>query len=80
MTDSFTGPSGLFIDGGFRHASDGSVFPVEDPATGKTIVDVANGSVVDGLAAAEAAHRALVPWGACTPGSELKFSGPVLKS
>jgi len=67
MTDSFTGPNGLFIDGGFRHASDGAVFPVEDPATGKTITDVANASVSDGLAAAEAARKALAPWGACTP-------------
>ena len=67
MTDVFAGPSGLFINGGFRHASDGAVFPVEDPATGKTIVDVANASVSDGLAAADAAHKALVPWGSYTP-------------
>lgn len=64
---SYTGPSGLYINGTFRPASDDEVFPVEDPATGKTIVDVANASVADGLAAAAAAETALAPWGAKSP-------------
>ncbi|HET6625822.1 MAG TPA: NAD-dependent succinate-semialdehyde dehydrogenase [Nocardioidaceae bacterium] len=56
----------LFIDGGWRDAEGGKTFGVEDPATGKTIAEVADASVADGKAALDAAVAAQHDW-ALTP-------------
>lgn len=56
----------LFIAGAWRPASDGAVLPVEDPATGARIGDVASASPADVDAAALAAQGAFAAW-AATP-------------
>jgi succinate-semialdehyde dehydrogenase/glutarate-semialdehyde dehydrogenase len=60
-------PKQLFIGGSWRDASDGSTFAVEDPATGRTLADVADGSVADGKAALDAAVEAQPQWAATAP-------------
>jgi len=55
-------PTGLFIDGEWRSASDGATIDVEDPATGKTLASVASASVEDGKAALDAAVAAQEDW------------------
>lgn len=40
-------PTGLFIDGAFRKAQKGQTFAVENPATGKTIIEVQEGLAED---------------------------------
>src|SRR5204863_9948147 len=45
----------LFIGGEWRDASGGGTLPVEDPATGDTIAEVADATVDDALAALGAA-------------------------
>src|SRR4051794_17795582 len=57
----------LWIDGQWRPASDGGRFDVEDPATERTIVQVASATVEDCLAAVDAASRAFGPWAAKKP-------------
>ncbi len=54
--------TGLYIDGAWRTASDGAEIEVLDPAREEVIARVASASVEDGLAAVEAAHRALPAW------------------
>jgi succinate-semialdehyde dehydrogenase/glutarate-semialdehyde dehydrogenase len=51
-----------FIDGRWRAAADGTRFAVTDPATGKTIAQVADSSPADARAATDAAARALPAW------------------
>jgi succinate-semialdehyde dehydrogenase / glutarate-semialdehyde dehydrogenase len=51
-------PRELLIGGRWRPASGGSSFPVEDPATGETIAEVADATADDALAALGAAHDA----------------------
>jgi len=53
-----TVPTQLFIGGRWRDASEGSTLPVEDPATGETLVEVADATVDDAKAALAAAHEA----------------------
>ena len=60
-------PSGLFIDGGWRPASDGSVLSVEDPATGEVIGQVPDATVEDGQTALAAAAAAQPGWAATAP-------------
>jgi succinate-semialdehyde dehydrogenase / glutarate-semialdehyde dehydrogenase len=48
----------LFIGGEWRPASGGRTLPVEDPATGETLVEVADATVDDAKAALGAAHEA----------------------
>lgn len=60
-------PTGCYIGGQWRGASDGARFDVEDPATGEPIAAVANGSVEDGLAAVAAADAAFAGWAAEPP-------------
>ncbi len=60
-------PSGLFIGGEWRPASGGGTLAVEDPATGETLTDVADGTPEDGLAALDAAARAQAEWAAYPP-------------
>ncbi|MFF2374888.1 aldehyde dehydrogenase family protein [Streptomyces xiamenensis] len=60
---------GLFIDGSFRTAADGRVFPTVAPATEEVLAEVANGSEADVDAAVAAARAAFPAWSAL-PGTE----------
>ncbi|HET6873462.1 MAG TPA: NAD-dependent succinate-semialdehyde dehydrogenase [Acidimicrobiales bacterium] len=60
-------PTELLIGGKWRPARSGKTFPVEDPATGETLVEVANGSSEDALEALTAAHEAQRGWAATPP-------------
>ncbi len=60
-------PSELLIDGEWRGAASGRTLAVEDPATGETLVEVADGDDTDALAALDAADRAQVGWAATPP-------------
>ncbi|MDR6470738.1 succinate-semialdehyde dehydrogenase/glutarate-semialdehyde dehydrogenase [Paraburkholderia graminis] len=51
-----------FIGGKWIAAANGARFPVTNPATGETIVEVANSSAADARAATDAAARALPAW------------------
>ncbi len=51
-------PSQLFIGGEWRDGTGGGTLPVEDPATGETLVEVADATVADGQAALAAADEA----------------------
>src|SRR2546428_8373153 len=57
----------LYIDGGWRPASDGQRIDVTDPATTEVIATVASASVEDALLAVEAAEKALRAWSARPP-------------
>jgi succinate-semialdehyde dehydrogenase/glutarate-semialdehyde dehydrogenase len=59
--------TGLYIGGAWRAASDGAEIEVLDPAREEVIARVASASAEDGLAAVEAAHRALPAWAATPP-------------
>jgi succinate-semialdehyde dehydrogenase / glutarate-semialdehyde dehydrogenase len=59
--------SDLFIDGEWRAGSDGTTFPVTDPADGSTVADFAIATDADCTAAIEAAERALPAWAATAP-------------
>ena len=52
----------LYIGGEWRPASDGGVFPVEDPSTEQTIAEVASATVADVTTAVETAHEAGAEW------------------
>ncbi len=54
-------PKQLYIGGQWRDGSKGTI-PVEDPATGETLVEVADASVEDAKAALDAAVRAGPEW------------------
>ena len=60
-------PTGLFIDGRWRAATDGRTLDVEDPSTGETLVSVADATVADGAAALGAAVAAQGDWAATPP-------------
>lgn len=60
-------PTGLYIGGQWRDASDGARIEVEDPATGATIADVASGTPEDGRAAVAAAAAAAADWATTPP-------------
>jgi succinate-semialdehyde dehydrogenase/glutarate-semialdehyde dehydrogenase len=60
-------PTQLLIGGEWRPAASGATFPVEDPATGDTIAEVADGRAEDGLAALAAATAAQDVWAAHPP-------------
>jgi succinate-semialdehyde dehydrogenase/glutarate-semialdehyde dehydrogenase len=55
-------PTQLYIAGTWRDASEGATIAVEDPATGETIVEVADATVDDAKAALGAAHEAFPEW------------------
>src|ERR1700736_6176860 len=59
-------PKQLFIAGQWREGSKGSI-PVEDPATGETLVEVADASVDDAKAALDAAVEAGPSWAQYPP-------------
>jgi succinate-semialdehyde dehydrogenase/glutarate-semialdehyde dehydrogenase len=60
-------PTGLYIDGQFREASDRGRFDVYDPATEEVLATVADGTVDDAMAAVDAAARAFPGWAAKAP-------------
>ncbi|WP_420365917.1 NAD-dependent succinate-semialdehyde dehydrogenase [Curtobacterium sp. L3-7] len=60
-------PTGLFIDGTWQDASDGSTFAVHDPATGDVLVEVSSATAADGLRALDAADRVRADWAATPP-------------
>jgi succinate-semialdehyde dehydrogenase/glutarate-semialdehyde dehydrogenase len=57
----------LWIGGKAVPASDGGRFDVRDPATGKVLTSVADGSVDDAIAAVDAADAAAAGWAATAP-------------
>ena len=57
----------LFIGGEWCPASDGGTFPVEDPATEKTVAHVSSATVDDAAKAVEVAHQAGLEWAKRAP-------------
>ncbi|WP_077487985.1 NAD-dependent succinate-semialdehyde dehydrogenase [Sinomonas mesophila] len=57
----------LYIDGAWRSATGGAIFPVENPATHEVLAHVADGGPEDAILAIEAAGRAQAEWGRSTP-------------
>src|SRR4051812_16455816 len=62
-----TGSRGLHIAGQWRESSTGNRFQVHDPADDSVIVDVADGSADDAMAALDAAVAAQAGWAATAP-------------
>lgn len=60
-------PKGLLIDGAWRPASSMATFEVEDPATGRSIAAVADGTSADAVAALDAADRVQRAWARTPP-------------
>jgi succinate-semialdehyde dehydrogenase / glutarate-semialdehyde dehydrogenase len=60
-------PTALYIGGEWRAATGGGTLPVEDPSTGQTLVEVADGQVDDALAALAAAADTQAEWAATAP-------------
>jgi succinate-semialdehyde dehydrogenase/glutarate-semialdehyde dehydrogenase len=60
-------PKQLFIGGRWRDASGGGTLGVEDPATGETLVEVADAQPGDGIAALAAAADAQGEWAVHPP-------------
>jgi succinate-semialdehyde dehydrogenase/glutarate-semialdehyde dehydrogenase len=60
-------PKGLYIGGEWRDASGGATIPVEDPATGEALCDVADATPEDAKAALDAAAAAQSDWAAHPP-------------
>ena len=60
-------PTGLFIGGKWVKGSSGSAIEVEDPATGKVLLEIANANAADGLAALTAADEAQAKWARVAP-------------
>jgi succinate-semialdehyde dehydrogenase/glutarate-semialdehyde dehydrogenase len=60
-------PTGLYINGVWRDASDGKTFDVFDPATGKLLKTIADASYEDGQEAMAAAHNTQKSWAATAP-------------
>jgi succinate-semialdehyde dehydrogenase/glutarate-semialdehyde dehydrogenase len=60
-------PTGLLVHGSFIDASDGRTLPVDDPATGRAIAEVADASPADCMAALESAAGAQAPWASGAP-------------
>src|SRR3954451_507229 len=57
----------LYIGGEWRDASGGDTLPIEDPATGETLCEVANGTAEDAQAALDAAVAERAEWAATPP-------------
>lgn len=66
---------GLFIDGRWRQATGRGTFAVEDPATGRTLCEVSDGTPADAMAALDAADRARTRWAAVPP----RLRGEILR-
>jgi succinate-semialdehyde dehydrogenase / glutarate-semialdehyde dehydrogenase len=57
----------LYLGGEWRDASGGATFPVEDPATGEPLAEVADGTPEDAETALDAAVGAQPDWAATSP-------------
>ena len=57
----------LFVGGEWRDPAGGATLPVEDPSTGETLCEVADGTEEDARAALDAAVAAQAEWGASEP-------------
>jgi len=60
-------PNELFIGGAWRPATGAGTLPVEDPSTGETLLEVADATPEDALAALAAAAEAQSEWAATAP-------------
>jgi succinate-semialdehyde dehydrogenase/glutarate-semialdehyde dehydrogenase len=60
-------PRGIYINGSWQDAFDKKTLDVIDPATGKTLVSIADAAPEDGMAAIEAAHNAQESWAKQAP-------------
>src|SRR5437868_163628 len=60
-------PKQLLIGGQWRDGAQGKTFPVEDPATGQPLCEVADGTPQDALDALSAADEAAAGWAATAP-------------
>jgi len=60
-------PTSLFIGGEWRDASGGATLGVEDPATGETLVEVADATPEDAAAALDACAAVQAEWAAHAP-------------
>ena len=58
-------PRSLYIGGEWRESSTDRTFPVENPATGEVLAQVADASPEDARAAMDAACRAADGWAMC---------------
>jgi succinate-semialdehyde dehydrogenase/glutarate-semialdehyde dehydrogenase len=52
----------LYLAGAWRDGAEGGTIPVEDPATGETLIEVADATVDDAKAALGAAHETFAEW------------------
>ena len=55
-------PKQLFVGGKWREAGDGATLPVEDPATGETLCEIASATPEDARAALDAAASTQAEW------------------
>jgi succinate-semialdehyde dehydrogenase/glutarate-semialdehyde dehydrogenase len=69
-------PTQLLIGGRWRDAAGGATLPVEDPSTGETLTEVADGTAADALDALAAADEAAREWAAHPP----RARGEILRS
>ncbi|POX36254.1 NAD-dependent succinate-semialdehyde dehydrogenase, partial [Streptomyces sp. Ru73] len=60
-------PKQLFLDGRWQDAAGGRTLPVDDPATGRELCQVADASPEDGRRALDAAVAAQPDWAATAP-------------
>ncbi|MGN6404856.1 NAD-dependent succinate-semialdehyde dehydrogenase [Sinomonas sp.] len=60
-------PTGLLINGEWRDATGGKTFAVEDPATGKTLLEIADATSEDAVAALDAADAVQASWARTAP-------------
>ena len=60
-------PKQLLIGGQWRDASEGEQLSIEDPSTGESICEVADGTADDAKSALSAAHEAQEEWAATPP-------------
>ncbi len=60
-------PTRLFIGGEWRDAAGGATLPVEDPATGETLVEIADATPEDAKAALDACCAVQAEWAAHAP-------------
>ncbi|MEY4503276.1 MAG: hypothetical protein RLZZ576_530 [Actinomycetota bacterium] len=60
-------PTGLYIGGKWVQGHGENLIAVEDPATGKTLLEIANADVSDGLAALASAHETQASWAKVPP-------------
>jgi succinate-semialdehyde dehydrogenase/glutarate-semialdehyde dehydrogenase len=69
-------PTQLYIAGEWRAATGGGTLAVEDPATGESLIEVADAQPQDAIAALDAAVAAQVAWGSHPP----RERGEILRS